>query len=339
MAQRRASPPREQRTMAEIEKETHKVQAETIKTISMMINVNVDTLETVGRQIEMTEGDLRKLASAQEDLNESQRLLNQIRRGIFSFGSTAKAKPLPLPNKMDGHDKDFQCKVGGRNRLVRLSTVMYVASESANEFYSSVPYQYVDGCVVKKDMKSVSLFFRGCYAETVGTKPMVIDFKAPALIPEFVRELKDRILQKGAADSTVRDEVRDKMSAGTARGDALFTLAFEDPSKAFVVQEDIVKKSQGIIQDLMRDYKDLETQSKKDGKQGAIEMDQVTDLTLRGLDIISSQLGDIKDDLEQHMKLLIQEEQMMMSLTIQADSLTQQNKELLAKDECCCVIL
>lgn len=52
-------------TMADLNKELADVQQETMKTISAMININVDTLETINRQIEQTEGDLRKLEGAQ----------------------------------------------------------------------------------------------------------------------------------------------------------------------------------------------------------------------------------------------------------------------------------
>ena len=52
-------------TMADLNRELAGVQEETMKLISSMINVNVDTLETLNRQIEQTEGDLRKLEGAQ----------------------------------------------------------------------------------------------------------------------------------------------------------------------------------------------------------------------------------------------------------------------------------
>ena len=52
-------------SMGELERTLTQLQKETMEKISEMVNVNVDTLETLSRQIEQTEGDLRKLEGAQ----------------------------------------------------------------------------------------------------------------------------------------------------------------------------------------------------------------------------------------------------------------------------------
>ena len=49
----------------ELQEELHGLQKSSMNIISEMVKVNVDTLETLNRQIEQTEGDLRKLGKAQ----------------------------------------------------------------------------------------------------------------------------------------------------------------------------------------------------------------------------------------------------------------------------------
>merc|ERR1712086_345776 len=78
----------------ELQEELHGLQKSSMNIISEMVKVNVDTLETLNRQIEQTEGDLRKLGKAQEDLDEAQHLVNDIKRGIFAFGSGSRGKPF-----------------------------------------------------------------------------------------------------------------------------------------------------------------------------------------------------------------------------------------------------
>merc|ERR1712166_439994 len=128
----------------ELQEELHGLQKSSMNIISEMVKVNVDTLETLNRQIEQTEGDLRKLGKAQEDLDEAQHLVNDIKRGIFAFGSGSRGKPFQLPKKQSS-DEDFPCKLkypgGGDSCIFRLSTMMYQANQKGDEAATSIPYQ------------------------------------------------------------------------------------------------------------------------------------------------------------------------------------------------------
>eukprot|EP00656_Telonema_subtile_P012933 TRINITY_DN16547_c0_g1_i1.p1 TRINITY_DN16547_c0_g1~~TRINITY_DN16547_c0_g1_i1.p1 ORF type:complete len:368 (+),score=135.45 TRINITY_DN16547_c0_g1_i1:79-1182(+) len=328
---------KQMQTMDSLNKELAEVQAETMKTISGMINVNVDTLETIARQIEQTEGDIRLLTQAQSDLNEAQQLINSIKRGIFSFGSS-RPKTFNMPEKLP-NDIDFECKVDGRKRIIRVSTLMYQAEEGCKTGSVSIPYNYVEGVWVRKDMKTMVIHFRGAYHKQIGKDSWTIELLQPLRLQEFIKALKTRVIQKGCADEEVRAKVRTRVEDEISRGDAMFVLAFEDKAKAFKVEEDAVAVNQGMVQDLMRDYHEAFAASKAAGGQGEVDHDKITQLTIRGLEIVGDQLDDVAEHLQHHMHLLVEEEKLMIVLTAQADDLTKQNEELLNQSECCCVVM
>jgi len=326
----------QQQTMAELDEELAGVQAETMKTISDMINVNVDTLETIERQIEQTEGDLRLLTQAQSDLNEAQKLVTSIKRGIFSFGS-GSPKSFNMPQKLP-NDLDFPAKVDGKKRTVRISTLMYQAEEGCKTGSVSVPYNYVEGVLVHKNMKTVTVHFRKAYHDTVGAETWIIELQQELRMQEFVKALKTRVVQKGSSDLETRDAVRKKVESGANRGEAMFLIGFEDQTKKFQVEEDAVAANQGQVLDLMRDYREAVQKSKDQGGKGEIGHDTITDMQTRGIEILGGQLTDVSGSLQHHMHLLVEEEKLMIVLTAQADDLTRQNEEILKGDGCCCVV-
>ena len=64
----------------------------------------------------------------------------------------------------------------------------------------------------------------------------------------------------------------------------------------------------------------------------------LTDLFIMNMVVTVMIMAVAGADLEQHMKLLIEEEKMMQILTAQADDLTRQNEEIINDDGCCCII-
>merc|ERR1712159_26219 len=238
-------------TMADLNRELAGVQEETMKLISSMINVNVDTLETLNRQIEQTEGDLRKLEGAQADLNEAQKLINSIRRGIFSFESSTNKNEFKLPEKLP-NDIDFPVRVDGSKRIIRISTLLYQTKENSTHANVSLPYGYIEGCRVLKDGKSLVLHFRDAYHKKIGKDQWKITLEHDYRLQEFVKALKKRVIQKGLQDSNEREKVADAKPGDRAQFQ--FILSFEDQSQAFECEEDQIARAQGVVIDLMREY-------------------------------------------------------------------------------------
>ncbi len=51
-------------------------------------------------------------------------------------------------------------RCSGRKRIIRVSTLMYQAEEGCKTGSVSIPYNYVEGVWVRKDMKTMVIHFR-----------------------------------------------------------------------------------------------------------------------------------------------------------------------------------
>jgi len=318
----------------DLDEELASVQHETMKVISECINVNVDTLETIERQIEQTEGDLRLLEEAKEDLDEAQKLITSIKRGLFSFGS-GKPKSFNLPDKM-GTDLDFAATVGGHDCLIRISVLLYQAEESGKRGSMSIPFNYISLCEVKKDGQTVEIRFHPKHYEFIGAKLWTVHLKDPERLQDFVKGLRTRVLQKGAADMQAREDFASLSRDAWAQ--AVFKLKFEDESQSFTFVDSSVEINQGMVTNLLEDYRTMKQTSIELGTKGKLTQDNITVLQTRGLAIMVDQITEMKGSFKHHMDLLVHEQELMINLTAQADDLTRQNEEILATNDGCCTI-
>eukprot|EP00658_Telonema_sp_P-2_P082433 TRINITY_DN8714_c0_g1_i7.p1 TRINITY_DN8714_c0_g1~~TRINITY_DN8714_c0_g1_i7.p1 ORF type:complete len:246 (-),score=67.68 TRINITY_DN8714_c0_g1_i7:261-998(-) len=235
------------------------------------------------------------------------------------------------------NDKDFNVLIDGKKRILRVSVLLYQADEHGKNGQLSIPFNYIQGCYIRRGGSVVDLEFVIEHQKFVGAEKWTVEMVDKNQMYEFVRDIRSRVLAKGVDDFKRREAAGEAVSK-KAWAQTVFRLEFEDKMDEFNIEDDVVAINQGMVTALMQDYHRLKKESIKDGKHGKISHGDITDLQSKGVAIISDQMQDVHAGLDHHMELLVQEQQLMIQLTDQANELTVQNQDLLAKNDGCCTM-
>jgi len=198
---------------AQREREIACLQQQIFANTAQTIDIGADTLETLVRQREQTQRDLRRIETIHGKLTAAELLIQKMERGMFNMGGS-KTKIKPPPSKTT--DSDFPIQVKHRvrysNYILRFTqTFCLRLSASGDEVYDTMNYGHIKSISVSKTPKYFTVSFN-----MTGVKPwLVYSHRYQDVVKEMVKCITAQgfevvlDFEAGEADFTVIDEVQE----------------------------------------------------------------------------------------------------------------------------------